>query len=134
MRLLAYAAVHDAGRPINPVIVEAQLQGGIAQGIGAALGEELVYDGEGQLVTGSLMDYPVPKADELPPIDVELVNHPSVINDLGIKGVGESGAIGPAAAIANAVEDALADRGVTIAEVPVTAGRLFALLRAARKD
>jgi CO/xanthine dehydrogenase Mo-binding subunit len=131
VRLLACTAVHDSGRPINPVIVEAQLQGGIAQGLGAGLGEELVYDGQGQLLTGSLMDYAIPRADELPPIDVELVNHPSAINELGIKGVGESGAIAPAAAIANAVEDALADLGVTIREVPVTPARLFALLRAA---
>ncbi len=79
------------------------------------------------------MDYAVPKADDLPPIAVALENHPSVINELGIKGVGESGAIAPAAAIANAVEDALADLGVTIREVPVTPARLFALLRQARR-
>jgi carbon-monoxide dehydrogenase large subunit len=131
-RLLAYAAVHDSGRPINPVIVEGQLHGGVAQGIGAGLGEELVYDAQGQLLTGSLMDYAVPKADQLPPVDafrVAHLDHPSVVNELGIKGVGESGAIAPAAAIANAVEDALADLGVVIREVPVTPARLFTLLR-----
>ncbi|MGH7267340.1 MAG: xanthine dehydrogenase family protein molybdopterin-binding subunit [Candidatus Rokuibacteriota bacterium] len=131
-RLLAYAAVHDSGRPINPVIVEGQLHGGVVQGIGAGLGEELVYDAQGQLVTGSLMDYAVPKADQLPPVDAFVVahlDHPSVVNELGIKGVGESGAIAPAAAIANAVEDALADLGVVIREVPVTPARLFALSR-----
>jgi carbon-monoxide dehydrogenase large subunit len=133
VRLLAYAAVHDAGRPINPMIVEAQLQGGIVQGIGAGLGEELVYDGEGQLLTGTLMDYAIPKADDLPSITVLLDNHPSAVNDLGIKGVGESGAIAPAAVIANAVEDAVADLGVTIREVPVTGPRLYALLHAARR-
>jgi carbon-monoxide dehydrogenase large subunit len=132
VRLVAYVAVHDSGRPINPAIVEGQLHGGVAQGIGAALWEELVYDGEGQLVTGSLMDYGMPKADQLPPIVTALLEHPSTINDLGIKGVGESGTIAPAAAIANAVEDALAGLGVRIREVPVTAARLHALCEEAR--
>ncbi len=130
-RLLAYVAVHDAGRPINPTIVEGQLQGGAVQGIGAGLGEELLYDDQGQLVTGSLMDYALPRADDLPPIEVVQLAHPSAVNELGIKGVGESGAIAGAAAIANAVEDALADLRITIREVPVTPARLFALLRAA---
>ncbi|MBI4592729.1 MAG: xanthine dehydrogenase family protein molybdopterin-binding subunit, partial [Candidatus Rokubacteria bacterium] len=124
VRLLAYAVVHDPGRAIHPVIVEGQLQGGAVQGIGAGLMETVVYDESGQLVTGSLMDYALPRADELPPIPVALVEHPSVINELGVKGVGESGAIPGAAAIANAVEDALADLGVTVREVPVAAGRL----------
>ncbi len=124
-RLLAYAIVHDPGRAINPMIVEGQLQGGAAQGIGAGLMEALVYDASGQLLTGSLMDYAIPRADQLPPLPVALTEHPSVINDLGIKGVGESGAIPGAAAIANAVEDAIVDTGVTIREVPVTA-RLLA--------
>ncbi len=133
VHLLAYAAVHDSGRAVNPAIVEGQLQGGAAQGIGAGLGEELVYDGTGQLVTGSLMEYALPKADQLPPIPVALLDHPSAVNELGIKGVGESGAIPGAAAIANAVEDAVADLGVTVREVPVTPARLFAWLEAARR-
>ena len=133
VRLLAYAIVHDSGRAINPTIVEGQLQGGAAQGIGAGLGEALVYDAGGQLLTASLMDYAIPKADQLPMLPVALEEHPSVINPLGVKGVGESGAIPGAAAIVNAVEDAVADLGVTIAEAPVTSGRLFALLRDARR-
>jgi aerobic carbon-monoxide dehydrogenase large subunit len=132
IEILAYSVVHDSGRAINPVIVEGQLQGGAAQGIGAGLWEELVYDDSGQLVTGSLMDYGLPKADQLPMLPVARTDHPSVVNELGIKGVGESGAIPGAAAIANAVEDAVADLGVTIREVPVTSARLFALLEAAR--
>jgi aerobic carbon-monoxide dehydrogenase large subunit len=128
IRLLAYAIVHDPGRAINPMIVEAQLQGGAAQGIGAGLMEEVVYDGSGQLLTASLMDYAIPKADQLPPLAVALDEHPSVINALGIKGVGESGAIPGAAAIANAVEDAVADLGAVIREVPVTPARLFAAI------
>ena len=132
LRLLAYAIVHDPGRAINPTIVEGQLQGGAAQGIGAGLMEEVVYDESGQLLTGSLMDYAIPKADQLPSLVVALDEHPSTINPLGIKGVGESGAIPGAAAIANAVEDAVADLGVIIREVPVTPARLFALLRRAQ--
>jgi carbon-monoxide dehydrogenase large subunit len=128
VRLLAYVVVHDPGRAINPVIVEAQLQGGAVQGIGAGLMEALVYDEAGQLLTGGLMDYAIPRADDLPGIDVVLAEHPSAINELGVKGVGESGAIAGAAAIANAVEDALADLGVAITEPPVAAARLFALL------
>jgi carbon-monoxide dehydrogenase large subunit len=133
VRLLAYAVVHDSGRAINPAIVDGQLQGGAAQGIGAGLWEELVYDDTGQLVTGSLMDYGLPKADQLPMLPVARLDHPSVVNELGIKGVGEGGAIPGAAAIANAVEDALADLGVTIREVPVTPARLFVLIQEARQ-
>jgi carbon-monoxide dehydrogenase large subunit len=132
-RLLGYAIVHDPGRAINPVIVEGQLHGGSAQGIGAGLLEEIVYDAEGQLLTGSLMDYALPRADVLPPLAVSLDEHRSTINPLGVKGVGESGAIGGAAAIANAIEDAVADLGVTIHEVPVTPARLWARLAVARR-
>ena len=128
IRLLAYAAMHDCGRPINPVIVEGQLHGGLAQGIGTALGEALLYDDTGQLLTGTLMDYPLPRADELPAFAVAHMDFPSIVNPLGIKGVGESGVIAPAAAIANAVEDALADRGVLVDRVPLTPGRIFDLL------
>ena len=131
-RLLAYAIVHDPGRAINPAIVEGQLHGGAVQSIGAGLLEEVVYDAEGQLMTGSLMDYALPRADVLPALAVALDEHRSAINPLGAKGVGESGAIGGAAAIANAVEDAVADLGVTIHEVPVTPTRLWSLLAAAR--
>jgi len=132
VRLLAYAVVHDPGRAINPMIVEAQLQGGAVQSIGAGLMEAVVYDGAGQLVSGSLMDYAIPRADDVPWIPVELTEHRSAINPLGVKGVGESGAIPGAAAIANAVEDAVAHLGVTIREVPVTPAYLYAALSEAR--
>ena len=132
VRLAAYAIVHDPGRAINPAIVEGQLHGGAAQGIAAGLLEEIVYDAEGQLLTGSLMDYALPRADVLPPLAVALDEHRSTINPLGAKGVGESGAIGGAAAIANAIEDAVADLGVTIHDIPVTPARLWTLLAAAR--
>src|SRR5262249_6955211 len=128
-RLLRYAVVHYPVRALNPAIVEGQLHGGAAQGIGAGLFEEIRYDADGQLLSGTLMDYAIPRAGDLPPIDVALDEHRSAINDLGIKGVGESGCVPAAAAIANAVEDALAGRAI-LAEVPVTPARIFAALRA----
>jgi len=129
VRLVAYVVVHDPGRAIHPVIVEGQLQGGAVQGIGAGLLEEVVYDGDGQLLSGSLMDYAIARADDLPPLPVALTEHRSVINPLGVKGVGESGAIPGAAAITNAVEDALVEFRVTVREAPVTPARVFALLQ-----
>jgi aerobic carbon-monoxide dehydrogenase large subunit len=132
LRLLRYVAVHDCGRPLNPMVVEGQLHGGIVQGIGAALAEELIYDDAGQLLTGSLMEYGVPRADQMPPLEVLALDFPSTRNELGVKGVGESGIISPVPAIANAVEDALADRGVEITRVPLTAASVWGALRAAR--
>jgi len=129
VRLLRHLVLHDPGRAINPAVVEGQLQGGAVQAIGTALMEEVVYDAQGQLLTGSLMDYAIPKASDLPWVDVTLDEHPSVVNPLGAKGVGESGCIAGASAVANAVEDALADRGVIVRELPITPARLHALLR-----
>ncbi|MGH7354749.1 MAG: xanthine dehydrogenase family protein molybdopterin-binding subunit, partial [Candidatus Rokuibacteriota bacterium] len=130
IRLLAYAIVHDPGRAINPAIVEGQLQGGATQGIGAGLMEEVVYDTGGQLLSGSFMDYAIPHAADVPALPVALTEHASVINPLGIKGVGESGCIPSAPAIANAIEDAVSDLGVVLREVPVTPARLYAALNA----
>jgi aerobic carbon-monoxide dehydrogenase large subunit len=131
VQLVRYVAVHDCGRPINPTVVEGQLHGGIAQGIGTALREEIVHDADGQLLTGTLMDYGLPVASDVPPLVVESLDHPSMINELGVKGVGESGIISPSAAIANAVEDALADRGVDVTRVPLLPHRVWAALRSA---
>ncbi|HXJ78942.1 MAG TPA: xanthine dehydrogenase family protein molybdopterin-binding subunit [Candidatus Methylomirabilis sp.] len=133
VRLLRHVALHDCGRPINPMVVEGQIHGGIVQGIGSGLMEELVHDEAGQLLTGTFMDYALPRADQVPPLDVGHLDYPSAINPLGIKGVGESGIIAPAAAIANAVEDALADYGVEVDRVPVTSARLFPMLGSLRK-
>ena len=129
IRVLRYAAVHDCGRPINPMVVEGQLHGGVVQGIGAALSEALVFDANGQLLTASLMDYGVPRADQIPPLDVIALDHASMVNELGIKGVGESGIISPPAVIANAVEDALADYGIDIRTLPLTPARVWDALR-----
>jgi len=130
--LLRYVVAHDCGRVINPVIVEGQVHGGVAQGVGGALFEEMVYDETGQLLTGSLMDYAVPKADDLPPIETVHLEFPSPRNPLGIKGLGEGGAISPPAAIANAIEDALGPFGVRVTETPVSAARIVLLLERAR--
>ncbi|HEU5197494.1 MAG TPA: xanthine dehydrogenase family protein molybdopterin-binding subunit [Methylomirabilota bacterium] len=133
IRVLRHVVVHDPGRAINPMIVEGQVHGGTAQGLGSALLEEIVHDEQGQLLTGSLMDYALPRAGDFPAPDVVHVEFPSMVNELGIKGVGESGVIAPGAMIAGAVEDALADRGVTIDRLPVTPARVFEALRAARR-
>jgi carbon-monoxide dehydrogenase large subunit len=130
VRLLRYVAVDDCGPPVNPAVVEGQIQGGIAQGIGGALYEELVYDDAGQLLTGSFMDYRPPAADEVPEPVLEQMVTPSPRNPLGVRGVGEGGAIAPIAAIAGAVEDALQPLGVRILETPLTPARLFRLLQA----
>jgi len=132
VRLLAYTVVHDPGRAINPAIVESQLQGGAVQGLAAGLLEALVYDEGGQLLTGSLMDYAIPKCDDVPDISVALTEHRSVINSLGVKGVGESGAIPGAAAIVNAVEDALGDFGVVLREAPATPARIWQAMQDVR--
>ena len=132
-RLLAYAVVHDPGRAVNPVIVEGQLQGGAVQGLAAGLLEELVYDETGQLLSGSFMDYAIPKCDDVPSIDVALTEHRSIINPLGVKGVGESGAIPGAAAIVNAIEDALVDFDVVLREGPATPRRIWQAMQDARR-
>jgi carbon-monoxide dehydrogenase large subunit len=132
VRLLHYVVVHDCGRVINPLIVDGQVVGGVAQGIGAALLEELRYDTSGQLLTASLMDYLVPTSEELPPFTLGHVESPSPRNPLGFKGLGEGGAISPPAAIANAVEDALAPFGVEVTTTPLTPERVRALIDAAR--
>jgi aerobic carbon-monoxide dehydrogenase large subunit len=125
--LSRYVVVEDCGRIINPTIVEGQAIGGVVQGMGAALLEELVYEG-GQLVTGSLMDYLIPTAAEIPSVELIHLEHPSPSTLGGFKGVGEGGTIGAPSAIANAVADALAPLGVEITELPITPERLFRLL------
>ncbi len=127
--VLGYWAVHDVGREINPAVVEGQVHGGIAQGLGAALSEQILYDEAGQLVTGSLMDYAVPRAGDVPAVSVERMETPSPRNPLGVKGAGEGSAAAPAAAVANAICDALAEYGAELNEVPVRAERIVRLMR-----
>ncbi len=126
-----YVVIHDCGRVINPLIVEGQIHGGVAMGIGDAFYEELVYDEEGQLANASFMDYLVPSAGEVPRIEVGHRETPAPGNELGTKGVGEAGAIPVASAFAQAVDDALREHGVFVTEMPLDPRRLFELMEAA---
>jgi carbon-monoxide dehydrogenase large subunit len=132
VRLLRYLVAHDCGKLINPVIVEGQIHGGVAQGVGGGLLEEMVYDEQGQLLTGTFMDYLVPGATELPPIETVHLEYPSPRNPLGIKGIGEGGAISPPAAIANAVEDALRPFGARVTRTPLGPSAVLELIAGAR--
>jgi len=132
VKTLRYVVVEDCGRMVNPLIVDGQVHGGVAQGIGAALLEEIVYDDQGQLLSGTLMDYVVPSACEIPTMEVHHVETPSPVALGGFRGMGEGGTIGAPAAIANAVADALAPFQIEIAELPVTPERLFRLIGKAR--
>ncbi|HTU55014.1 MAG TPA: molybdopterin cofactor-binding domain-containing protein, partial [Acetobacteraceae bacterium] len=127
-----FVAVDDVGRVINPMIVEGQVQGGVAQGIGQALLENAVYDGSGQLVTGSMMDYTMPRADDLPAIRVGTETTLCTHNPLGVKGCGEVGAIGSPPAIINAVVNALADYGVRHIDMPASPQKIWSIIRAGR--
>ncbi|HET9515252.1 MAG TPA: molybdopterin cofactor-binding domain-containing protein, partial [Gemmatimonadales bacterium] len=127
--ILRYVVVHDCGRAINPVLVEGQIQGGVAHGIGNAFYEQLVWDDNGQLMNASLMDYLLPTALEVPPVEIFHRETLSPLNPLGIKGVGEAGAIPVGALFAQAVEDALSEYGVEILEMPLSPNRLFELLQ-----
>ena len=126
---IKYAAVHDCGKVINPVVVEGQVHGGVAQGIGGAFFERLVYNDEGQIINASFMDYLLPTAAEVPPIAVDHVETPSPLNPLGVKGAGEAGVIPVPALFASAIDDALSAYGVRIREMPLHPNRLFELLQ-----
>ena len=129
--ILRYVAVDDVGKVINPMIVEGQIQGGIVQGVGQALTEIGVYSDDGQLLSGTLLEYAVPRADLLPGIEVDRIETPSPHNPLGVKGAGEMGTIAATPAVANAVLDALAPLGVTHMELPLTPERIWRAVQAA---
>jgi carbon-monoxide dehydrogenase large subunit len=130
--ILKYVMVHDCGRPLHPVIVDGQVMGGFVQGLGVALGERIVYDENGQLLTGSLMDYPIPRAADIPDTITEHLEFPTDHNPLGVRGVGEGPTGPPATVIANAVDDAFEGR-LDIRDPVLTPGRLHALIVAAAK-
>ena len=111
--LLKLVAVDDAGHLINPLIVEGQIHGGLAQGIGQAMIEEAVYNADGQLVTGSFMDYAMPRATDFPRFELDATVTPTPVNPLGAKGVGEAGTLGSTPSVVSAVVDALSEFGVT---------------------
>jgi len=122
-----YVAVDDCGKVINPLLVDGQVQGGIVQGVGQALYEGVVYDENGQLVTGSLMDYALPRAADLPRLQLARTETPSPVNPLGLKGIGEAGTIGSTPAVVSAVVDALAPFGVTHIDMPLTPQKIWTL-------
>ncbi|GBL19396.1 caffeine dehydrogenase subunit alpha [Anaerolineaceae bacterium] len=127
-----YVVVHDCGEVINPLILEAQVVGGVAQGIGNAFYEQLIYDENGQLVNGSFIDYLLPTALDVPAVTVAHQVTPSPLNPLGVKGAGEAGAIPVGALFAQAVENALAGTGLEVLEIPLSPNRLWELVEAAK--
>ena len=129
-----FAAVDDLGMIINPMICEGQIHGGIAQGAGQALWENVAYDASGQLLTGSFLDYGMPRAEDFPNFVSELVEVPAKTNPLGIKGIGESGTIGAPPTIVNAVLDALRPLGVEHIDMPVTPARVWNAINAAKQQ
>jgi carbon-monoxide dehydrogenase large subunit len=129
-----YAAIDDYGRLINPMLTVGQVQGGLAQGIGQALLEHTVYDGRsGQLLSGSFMDYALPRAADLPPLDITLAELPTAVNPLGVKGAGQAGCIAAPQTIINAILDALAPLGIEHIDMPATPERVWRAIRSARR-
>jgi len=126
LEILKYVVVHDCGRVINPLVVEGQIEGGVAQGIGGAFYERLAYDDEGQLRNASFMEFLMPYATEIPPIEIDHIETPSPLNPLGIKGAGEAGVIPVGAVLASAIEEAL---GVPITEMPLSPLKLYELAK-----
>jgi aerobic carbon-monoxide dehydrogenase large subunit len=126
-----YIAVDDVGNVINPMIVDGQVHGGIVQGVGQALWEAAAYDENGQLVSGSLMDYSMPRADHFPPLEVARTVTPTPVNPMGVKGAGETGTIAATPAVVNAVMDALSPLGITHLDMPLTAEKVYNAIHSA---
>ncbi|MGA7863356.1 MAG: molybdopterin cofactor-binding domain-containing protein, partial [Stellaceae bacterium] len=128
-----YAAVDDYGRVINLLLTLGQVQGGLAQGIGQALFEHTVYEeGSGQLLSGSFMDYALPRADDLPPFNITVAGLPTAVNPLGVKGAGQAGCMAAPQTIINAILDALAPLGIGAIDMPATPERIWRAIRGAR--
>jgi carbon-monoxide dehydrogenase large subunit len=128
LEVLKYVVVHDCGRVINPMVLEGQIEGGVAQGIGGAFYERLAYDAEGQLRNASFMEFLMPYATEIPPIEIDHIETPSPLNPLGVKGAGEAGVIPVGAVLASAIEESL---GVPITEMPLSPLKLYELSKSA---
>ena len=127
-KIIRYVAVDDCGKVINPLLVDGQVHGGIVQAIGQALYEEVVYDEQGQLITGELMDYAIPRASQMPWFETDRTETPSPVNPLGVKGVGEAGTIGATPAVVNAVVDALSPYGVTHIDMPIRPEKVWKII------
>ena len=134
VRLSRYVSVDDSGLIVNPLLAAGQVHGGLAQGIGQALWEAVAYDENGQLLSGSLMDYAVPKAADLPSFETGHTVTPSPRTALGVKGIGESATIGSTPAVANAVLDALAPFGIEHLDLPLTPERVWRAIYARRRE
>jgi carbon-monoxide dehydrogenase large subunit len=132
VRLLRYVVVHDCGRMISPMMVEGQVHGAVAHGIGATLYEWMRYDESGQPQTVTFADYMLPTSDVVPPIEIHHMESPTPLNPLGVKGAAESGTIGAPAAIVSAIEDALKPYGVQVNDLPATPERLLKLIQSAK--
>jgi carbon-monoxide dehydrogenase large subunit len=132
VRVVRYVAVDDCGNAINPLLIEGQIHGGITHAIGQALYERVVYDENGQLVTGTFVDYSLPTAGELPSYETDRTVTPSPVNSLGAKGIGEAGTIAASAAVTNAVIDALRPLGVTYINMPLTPMRVWTAIEEAK--
>jgi len=132
VRLLKYVAVDDCGNVLNPLLVDGQVHGGIVQSFGQAMLEEAVYDEQGQLITGELMDYAIPRAADMPWMETDRTVTPSPVNPMGVKGVGEAGTIGATPALANAVADALSPYGVRHVDMPFKRERIWKLMQKVR--
>jgi aerobic carbon-monoxide dehydrogenase large subunit len=134
VNILSYVAIDDCGRVLNHYLTEAQIQGSLAQGIGQALYEEVVYDEEsGQPLTATLMDYALPNAEQIPDFVTDFVETPSPFNPLGAKGAGEAGCIAAPPTIVNAVLDALAPLGITTIDMPLKPEKIWTLIQSARQ-
>jgi CO/xanthine dehydrogenase Mo-binding subunit len=131
VKLIRYLSVDDCGNIISPLLVTGQVHGGLAQGIGLVLWEELLYDGSGELLTGSLNDYAVPKAHGFPAFETHHTTTPTPINPLGAKGIGEAATIGATPTAANAVIDALEPWGITHLDIPFTAEKVWSAIQRA---
>ncbi len=132
LEVVKYTVVDDFGVLINPMLAEGQVHGGVAQGIGQAVSEQVSYSEEGQLLSGSFMDYAMPRATDIPAIAFATVPVPSTANEIGMKGCGEAGTVGALAAVTNATLDALWPAGVRHVDMPLTPQRVWGWLQAAR--
>jgi carbon-monoxide dehydrogenase large subunit len=128
IKINRYVAIDDCGRVLNPLIVDGQVHGGVAQGLGQALWEQAVYDDNGQLITGEYTDYVMPRAHMMPWIESGHTETPTPVNPLGVKGVGEAGTIGASPAMVNSVVDALSTLGVTHIDMPMTPEKIWKLV------
>jgi aerobic carbon-monoxide dehydrogenase large subunit len=132
VEIVRYSVVDDVGTVINPLLLKGQIVGGVAQGVGQILMEDIRFDGDGQILTGSFMDYAMPRATDISAVEVKSNPVPTRTNPLGVKGAGESGTVGALAAVMNAVNDALARIGAPYVQMPATAQKVWAAIEAAK--